>query len=105
CLMAMIEPGEKFLVGYGNGKSVEVQALGMRKKREALKLLRVVQSGGDPDSVFGAVEGMLRHFIPEMQDEFLDSINEKMAMDIVTAAIAEQSLSEDERKKSESPHS
>lgn len=103
--MALIEPGEKFPVGYGNGKSVEVQALGMRKKREALKILKVVQAGGEPDAVFGAIEAMLLLSIPDMQDDFLDSINESMAMEIVTKAIKEQSLSEDERKKSESPHS
>lgn len=103
--MASIEPGEKFLVGYGNGKSVEVQALGMRQKRAVLKLIITLQAGGDPDTVFSAAEEALRVFIPGMKDEFLDSINEAMAMDILKAAIAEQSLSEDDRKKSESPHS
>lgn len=100
--MSAIEPGEKFRVGYGRGRSIEVTALSLRRKRQLLLLLETIKTGGI--EAFKATEDALRMAVPDITDEQLDTLDEVMAMEIVSATIGLTQLTEDDQKKSESPH-
>ena len=101
--MANIEPGEKFTVQYGNGHEVEVVALNMRQRRDVIRLLAAVQDVS-PVEALESIEAALGFCCPSISDEFVNSLDEEMAMEIVQATMEKQRLSEDERGKSESPH-
>lgn len=106
--MAAIEPGERFEVSYGNGHQIEVVALSGRQKRRIVSLMaEVKQLDKTPESaarVYDIAEEAFLICVPDATDELLDKLNERQQFEIVSATIAEQMLSEDDKKKSESPH-
>jgi hypothetical protein len=105
--MSKIEPGERFKVGYGNGHSIDVLALNLRNKRKLIELVeRVSGLAATSESkaiLFDIVEEALRICVPGLTDELLDTLDEGMGMEIVTATLGGQVLSDDDKKKSESP--
>lgn len=99
--MANIEPGEKFTIGYGNGHKLEVVALNMRQRRQIIGLLSSVQNAADenPVEALEAIEKALGLCCPDLDAEFIDSLDEEMAMQIVQSTMEKAGLSEDERGK------
>jgi hypothetical protein len=95
----MIEPGERFRVGYGNGRSVEVVALSMRQKRTVVRSLEAIQNAEDRSQLFDACEEALRVCVPDLNDALLDAIDEQMAIEIIGNTVAKAALSEDDEKK------
>ena len=106
--MSAITPGDKFEVSYGNGHKLQVVALSLRQKREVTGMLTKIQTlQEDPTSIgllFELCEDMLRICCPDLPDHLLDEIDEKMAMEVVSNTIGLASVSEEDAKKSGSPH-
>ena len=106
--MRAIEPGERFKVGYGNDHEIDVVALSGRQKRRIVSLMNEVkQLDKTPESaarVYDIAEEAFCLCVPDATDELLDKLNERQQFEVVSATIAEQMLSEDDKKKSESPH-
>lgn len=102
-----VEPGQPFRVGYGNGKSVEVVALSLRGQRKVSKAYSAILSAETSkspsafDEAFGLVEDALRLSLPNVSDEFLETINSSMACEIVSKHLMGQALTPDDKKKSE----
>jgi hypothetical protein len=100
---ARIEPGQEFEVAYGDGRSVTVVALGLRKQRELAAIVRkLMELEGDPKKsiqLFDHAEDAIRMAIPNVTDEYLDTIDAESAIEIAGACLGKQSLSEDEQKK------
>lgn len=105
--MAAIEPGERFKVGYGNNHSIDVLSLNMRQKRKLIELVEKVSglaaTSESKVALFDIAEEALRICVPDLTDEQLDTLDEGMAMEIITATLGGQVLSEDDKKKLESP--
>ena len=101
--MAAIEPGEKFIVGYGNGHEVEVVALSLRQKRTVTKDLKQVQElktdAGSLDQLYEICDRMLRECLGDVAEDLIDRIDETMAMEIVGKTLGCAALTEEERKK------
>jgi len=73
----------------------------MRQRRTLIKLLSAVQTA-EPHEALDSIEEALGYcFAEAMPDEFVDSLDEEMAMQIVQKTMEKQRLSEDERGKSE----
>jgi hypothetical protein len=102
--MSKIEPGDKFKVQYGNDRTVEVIALNMRQRRNMIKLMLSAQDENNPVQSLEAIEEALQICVVDCSEEFIDSIDEEMAMQIITATMEKQQLSDEELGKSESPH-
>ena len=101
-----IEPGESFEVGYGNGKSATVVSLSLRKQKEVSKLVKQlieIESKGDAleatDS-FDLAEQALRVCMPDLTDEFLDTIDAFNAIEIASNTLGKQRLSNEQKKTS-----
>lgn len=105
--MSSIEPGESFKVSYGNGHTIAVVALNMRQKRKLIELVERVSTLSETSEsksvLFDIAEEALGICVPGIQDEVIDTLDESMAMEIITATLGGQVLSEDDKKKSESP--
>lgn len=93
-----IEPGQEFEVEYGNGKRTTVVALSLRKKAELGRLMKTIQSSRDASN-FEHIIQLVSGVKPDATEEFFDTIDETMAMEIVSATMT---LTEAEQKKSES---
>lgn len=102
-----VEPGQPFRIGYGNGKSVEVVALSLRGQKKlaaAYAAILSAETSGGPtafNDAFELVEAALRLSLPNVTDEFLETINSMMACEIVSKHLSGQALTNDDRKKSE----
>lgn len=103
--MSRIEPNEEFFVKYGNDHSVKVRALNMRQKRNMLKLLNDLKEDSNPVDTLDIIEKCLPMCVVDYSDEWLDTLDEEMAMQVVQATMERQSLSSEELGKLESPHS
>lgn len=103
--MTFIEPGEPFEIEYGNGHRLTVKALGLRQKRLLTAKTREIVAASEANrglEVFDMIDEVLRIAVGDEQAEKLvDLVDEEMAMEIATAVLSKQSLSEDDKKKSE----
>lgn len=103
--MKAIEPGDRFTVRYGNDREIEVVALSGRGKRKLLGLLGEVKTlDKTPEGaarVYEIAEELLKLCVPGVTDEVIETMNETHQFEIANATIAEQMLTEDDRKKSE----
>lgn len=93
-----IEPGQEFEIEFGNQRRTSVVAMGLRRKAEFAKQIRKVRECRD-ESNFENIIGLVKQCKPDATEEFFDSIDETMAMEIVNATLT---LTEAEQKKSES---
>lgn len=110
--MTKLQPGDPFEIEYGRGNRLTVRALSLSSKRRLIRLLeeitqasKAVKSDG-PGAVlalFDKFEEGLRICSPKITDADLDRMDEDSAFDVINKTIWGQQLSEDERKKSESP--
>ena len=108
--MAFIEPGQLFEIEFGNGHKLEVAALAGRKQGQLQKMLGKIamcEANGNAESLLEMVEEALAICVgAEKAAEMFDtSVDCELAMQICQKTMLKQVLSEDERKKSESPHS
>lgn len=101
--MTKIEPNEVFKVAYGNDHSIEVRALNMRQRRSMLKLLNDLKEDSNPVDTLDIIEECLKMCVVECSDDWIDTLDEEMAMQVVQATMEKQSISGDELGKSESP--
>ena len=100
----MIEPGFVFPVPYGQGKTIQVVALSLRQKIEVIRCLELVREA--PNSPLQAMEALdraLQLCCPTMTEETMATIGDTEAMQIVSATLKQQQLSDEELKKSASP--
>ena len=106
--MANIAPGEKFTIGYGNGKELEVVALngnGQRKLSNAIAEMAGLEGEGGLAAfkLFDlAYDAVVICVGTEKADELFDTdVDAELGMEIASKVLGKQSLSEEERKKSE----
>ena len=104
--MPSIEPGEKFKVGYGKGHEIEVVALAGRKQRtlaDKVRELVAAESEQRGLELFQLAEEALALCVgDERATELFDTVlDAELAIEIATATLGKQALSEDEEKKSE----
>lgn len=106
--MTAIEPGDKFVIKYGKGHQLEVKALSLRQSRMlSAKTSEMVKAEEQERGleIFDLCEQALIIAIGEESAEaIIDTVDAEMAMEIATAVMTKQALSEEDRKKSESPH-
>lgn len=99
-----LEPGEPFEVRYGNAKRLTVQALSFRSKRRVVQLLgKIRDSSATPDEKFDAMEAAFGLCCPDAEESTLDNLTEVDVVEVISKTISGASVSEGERKKSESP--
>lgn len=77
----------------------------MRQRRQLIKLLGDLKEDGNPVDTLDIIEDCLKMCVIDCADEWIDTLDEEMAMQVVQATMERQALSEDELGKSESPHS
>lgn len=98
-----VEPGESYTITYGDGKTVQAKALGFRGQRKLVSLIDEIQSGDLKQAErMDVIEQILRLAIPDVSDEWLDSITIDTATEIMSIAARNGRLSEEDRKKLES---
>lgn len=104
---AFIEPGEEFQVAYGNGKRATVVCLAGSKKRELGKILAKIVKAKESNNMVEAIQAIdyvfdaLEMVMPNASEEFLESIDEEFASQIVFQAFGKQAVGDSDRKKSE----
>ena len=104
---ALIAPGEPFEVSYASDKRATVICLSLSSQRKLASLVKsmiAAEQSGDPmqcADLFDMAESAIRIAIPDVTDEFLDTIDAQMAIEISTACLGKQSVSDDDKKKSE----
>ena len=106
--MTAIEPGDKFVIEYGNGHRMTVAALTLNQKKAlTLKIddIQEAQKENKIGKIYNLVAEVLSVAIGEEEAAALgDTVDDEMAMDIVNEVMAKNSLSEEDLGKSESPH-
>jgi len=109
--MRAIEPGEPFPVEYGNGKKLTLYAVSSRQERQMARDEAETKTSDDPEKQWDFATTCLRHYLPEsrMSDEdfealAFDKMNLATLWDVLRKANATTHLTEDDEKKSESPH-
>ena len=68
-----------------------------------LKLLNDLKEGSNPVDTLDIIEECLKMCVVECSDDWIDTLDEEMAMQVVQATMEKQSISGDELGKSESP--
>lgn len=109
--MRAIEPGESFEVEYGNGKRLTLYAVSSRQEREMAKAEAAANESKDPLARWDMIKGCLRTYLPEnkMSNEDFETLTEDgmnlaVMCDVLRKANATAHVSEEDEKKSESPH-
>lgn len=100
--MIQLEPGMPFEITFGNGHELTVRTLDVRKKAKLIALMHDVQNAG-PDA-FTLLISAVEMCAPMITDEQWAFIDERASSEIILKTLASGVVSEDERKKSESPH-
>lgn len=101
-----IEPGDLFYVEYGNGKRAQVRSLNLRQQRlvskrliDAMKAGKAMEGGAVPDdNPFDITEECLRVVMPDVTDEFIDTLSNELAQEIVEKCLSMEAISEEEKK-------
>jgi hypothetical protein len=103
--MSALEPGEKFTITYGKAKKpLEVIALSGRQKRRALQCMASTAEAKTPETVMAALEeleAVVKICSPGISEEVLDTLDDTLQVNIITATLMQTRLSEGEEKKSE----
>ena len=99
---AALEPGETFEIEYGNGHTIQVVALSLRQKRRITQLLLQVQNlevtVESIDELYSNCEDMVRMCCPDITDEELDKLDERLSMEIASNTLAGAALTAEEKK-------
>lgn len=107
--MTAIEPGEIFTIEYGREHQLEVRALGMRQQKAlvyAIAEAAAAEASQDLKAIIDTTDKALEYAVgAETAEALRDEVDMEMAMEIAGKVLGKQSVSEDEKKKSESPHS
>ena len=103
--MASIEPGERFLISYGKDKKqIEVIALSGRQKRRAVACMASTATARKPEEILAALDeldAVTRLCVPGMTDDFMDTLDDELQVQIISATVMKSRLSGDDEKKSE----
>lgn len=106
--MGFVEPGEPFVVQYGNGREVDAVGLSFRQERLLAKAEDDARSLNSAESVWEHFEKVLPVALPhkteEQIDQLLDTLNLRLLQELIKGVLQGQKLSEDDRKKEESSH-
>lgn len=100
--MIQFEPGTPFDVTFGKGHKLTVRSLDVRKKAKLITMMREIQNAGQ--DAFNILLNAVEMCAPAITDEQWELIDERAASEIILMTLANGGLSEDERKKFESPH-
>jgi hypothetical protein len=95
-----LEPGVKFPIEYGTGKTLEAISLSLRQQQKVMQLL-VDGDSGDQLKKLEVAEVALKICFPGITEEQLDTLNYNMALEVIGKAMAATRLNVDEQKKSE----
>lgn len=104
---ALLAPGDPFTVEYGGGKRVTVVALSLSKQRKLAALVKsMILAEGSGDALkaiasFDAADEAVRMAIPDVSDEFMETIDASDAVTIASACLGKQSVEDEDKKKSE----
>lgn len=105
--MGFVEPGEKFVVEYGNGRRIDAVGLTFRQERELAKVEDQAREMDTAEAVWDVFEKSLPIALPHKSEQqisdLLDTLNLRLLQELVKAVLRGQSLSEDDRKKPDSP--
>jgi len=99
--MTAIQPGKKFIVGYGDGESIEVVALGLVTKIEIIEAMEGMAGQKKGGESFRALLTAFRKCVPDITDEALDKLDEGTVGEIIGKTIGKAELSADDKKKLE----
>ena len=97
-----IEPGEPLQVNYGRGKTANCKSLSLRQKRKVVECMEVA-AGNESTTTqkLDSLENALRLCWPDITEEQLDTIDDVMAVEIVSGVLANNRVSPEQAKKSE----
>lgn len=103
--MRALEPGESGEIQFGNGRTLTVFALSYRQELDLARIEDKGRKAATAEEKFLTVEKALRIALYKMPDDefqkLLDTLSLKLMMEITRKV---NGLSEDDEKKSESPH-
>lgn len=106
--IVQIEPGDRIPVDYGRGKTVVAKALSGRGKRRLISVLeeigQVKEEGSNLGRLFDLAEAAFKICVPDASEELLESMDERQQIEIAGKVMATSFLTEEQRKKLESPH-
>lgn len=106
--MTAIEPGERFTIAYGKDKKpLEVVALSGRQKRRAVACMASTTGASKPGEILAVLDeldAVTRICAPGITDAVMETLDDELQVQIISATIMKARISEDEEKKSESPH-
>lgn len=100
-------PGDQFDVAYGDDKTTAVTCLSLfqqRKLADLVKELIEAEQSGDGllcMGTFEKAEAAIRIAKPGVSDEFMETIDAEMAIQIATACLGKQAVEDTDKKKSE----
>ncbi len=105
----MIEPGQLFTIEYGNGHMLEVRALAGRKQAQLAKTLSQAGQAEVEQNILALFDASLEALKLCVGDDAAESlwddhVDAELAMEIAGKTLGKQALSEDDKKKLESPH-
>lgn len=94
------EPGEVFEIEFGNDRVCEVRAMGLRTKAKAVGLFEKLRSNPEPREAYEALEDVLHLIVVDCDDDFVDTVDERLASEIIAKALEASLPDEDTKKKS-----
>ena len=102
-----VEPGDEIPVEYGRGKVVIAKALSGRGKRRLVALLQQMDAVKEqPENVvkvFELAEEAFKLCVPDASEELLETLDERQQIQVAGKVLATTHLTEEQRKKLESP--
>lgn len=105
--IVQVEPGDDIPVEYGRGKTVVAKALSGRGKRRLVALLQQMDAVKvQPENVvkvFELAEEAFKLCVPDASEELLETLDERQQIQVAGKVLATTHLTEEQRKKLESP--
>ena len=104
-MTAKIRPGDIVPITFDDDRTFDVVVLGLLGQKKLMGVLDKLRSAASASERLDFVLEALRMFAATpITDEWLETINLELANEIIGKAVNAGQVSEEERKKSESPH-
>jgi hypothetical protein len=101
--MTAVEPGEKYRLTYGDGRTLEATTLGFRKQRALIAVLSEIKDPAKSQiEKMDAIERAIKLCLPELSDDWFDTVTIKTASEVMGKLATNGQLSEEDRKKFDS---
>jgi hypothetical protein len=101
--MAAVEPGEKYRLTYGDGRTLEATTLGFRKQRALIAVLSEIKDPAKSQiEKIDAIERAIKLCLPDLADDWFDTVTIETASEVMGKLASNGQLSEEDRKKSDS---